>query len=162
MILTAVLFAASLSDPQPVDIMSEAFSAETRGRYMAYVNCFARGTYDRRSGAGSPEDHMKQAKASCRAEHESLVEGIVKDLEGSSDSATATASAHAFIDEMDSRAVIGPPAPAALAQLPVERMVGAWRLGGGALAVHMTVRYESDGSMVGILNPPREFTAKGL
>lgn len=162
MILKAIIFAGSLSHPEPIDIMNEPYSAETMRQYVDYVNCFARGVHDRRSNAGSPEAHMREAKAGCRTEYDSLVASMVRDSEGVSDATPTAARARAFLDEMDARAVIGPPAPAALAQLPVERLVGNWRLGGGPLAVHMTVRFEGDGSLVGILDPPQEYRADGL
>jgi hypothetical protein len=162
MILTAIIVAGGLAHSEPINIMNEPYSAETLRQYEAYVNCFARGVFDRRSNAGSPEAHMREAKAACRTEYDGLVASMVRDSEGVSDATSATATARAFLDEMDARAVIGPPAPAALAQLPVERLVGSWRLGRGPLAVHMTVRFEGDGSLVGILNPPREYTANGL
>ena len=60
---------------------------------------------------------------------------------------------------MDARAVVGPPAPAKLAQLPVSHLVGEWRLGGGAMAVVMTVHFTDDGSLVGTLDSDFEFAA---
>lgn len=162
MILTVIILAGGLSQAEPIDIMSDPYSPETMRQYEAYVVCFARGVHDRRSDAGSPVAHMREAKAGCRTQYDSLVASMVRDLGGVLDAASAAARARAFLDEMDARAVIGPPAPAALAQLPVERLTGSWRLGRGSLAVQMTVRFEGDGSLVGILNPPRDYSANGL
>ena len=162
MILTSIFFAGSLLQPEPIDFTGESSSAETRRQYFAYANCFVRGALARRSNPGTPEAHMREAKAGCRTEYDGLVASIVRDLAGESDADSAAARARAALDEMDARAVIGPPAPAALARLPVERLVGSWRLGRGPLAVRMSVRFETDGSLVGILNPAREFEANGL
>ena len=102
---------------------------------------------------------MRQAKAACRGEYDSFVAGVVRDSKGSPDADSAASKARAFLDEIDAGVVIGPPAPAKLAHLPVERFVGAWRLGRGPLAVDLKVRFTESGSLVGIfetaLNPHR-------
>lgn len=162
MILAAFLLAGSLSHPEPVDIMGGSYSMETVRRYHSYVICFVRGAQDRRSDAGSPEANMQAAKAACRTQYDSFVAGVVKDSAGVSDAASAAAGARALLDAMDARVVIGPPPPAQLAQLPVAAMVGAWRLGGGPLAVDMNIRFDADGSLVGTLTPPQDYTAEGL
>ena len=162
MLLAATFLAWGLSQSGPIDIMGGPYSAETRRQYEAYIYCFAGGAYDRRSDTGSPEANMRAAKAACRTEYDRFVASVVRDSEGRADAVTAAAEARALLDEMDARAVVGPPPPAQLAQLPVVRLVGTWRLGRGPLAVRMTVRFEDDGSLVGILNPPQQFTANGL
>lgn len=160
MILTAIILAGGLSFAQPSTVLGDGVSRETWRRYEAYITCFARGVDARRSNPASPEANMREAKAGCRADYDALVASMVTDAGG--DPAAAAARARAFLDEMDARAVAGPPAPPALAQLPVERLVGSWRMGSGALAVRMIVRFESDGSIVGILSPAQSFTANGL
>ncbi|MEP7007998.1 MAG: hypothetical protein ABI810_18600 [Sphingomonas bacterium] len=160
MVLAALLFAQLLSQSQPFDIFDERYSVETKKRFETYLLCFAKGAYDRRSGAGSPEAHMKDAKAACRNEYDNAVAAVVKDLEGSSDATSAAIKARSFLDKMDAGAIIGPPAPPRLAQLPVEQLVGEWRNGnGGPLAIDMSVHFTDDGSLVGILKPGAESAA---
>lgn len=160
--LMAIVLAGAVFQTGPIDLMSEPYSAETRSQAETYANCFLRGAYERRSATGSPEAHMREAKAACRTEYERLLASMIRDSAGVSDAATTVDRARAFLDAMDPRAVIDPPAPAALARLPVARLVGAWRLGRGPLSVQMIVRFDEDGSLVGRLSPPLEHTANGL
>jgi hypothetical protein len=162
MILAALLMLGGISQAPAIDILDDAYSVETKKRYEEYVRCFATAAYDRRQAAGSPEAHMREAKAACRREYDSFVAGVVKDLATSSDATSAAIRARAFLDEMDARAVMGPPAPAKLAQLPVERLIGVWRMGGGPLAVDMNVRFADDGSLVGTLKSDFKLEADGL
>jgi hypothetical protein len=152
MFLAALLLSA-LSRGDPIDPFSESYSTETKKHYEAYLICFAKGAYDRRLSPGSAEAHMREAKAACRKEYDAFVDGVVKDLKGSSDATTAAAKARSFLDEMDARAIVGPPAPTKLAQLPVEQFIGSWRMGNGPLTVDMNVQSSDDGSMVGTLTP---------
>src|SRR5579862_3435064 len=139
MVLAALLLAA-VSQSEPINLFDESLSVQTKQQYEAYLLCFAYGVYDRRRNAGSPEAHIREAKAACRKDYDGFVAGVVKDSRGSPDSGSAAARARSFLDEMDARAVIGPPAPAKLANLPVEQFVGHWRVGGGPLALDMDVR----------------------
>ncbi|MEO8373874.1 MAG: hypothetical protein ABI471_01525 [Sphingomonas bacterium] len=157
MVPAALLFAQLLAQPQPLDIFDARYSVETKKQVERYMLCFVKGAYDRRRDTGSPEAHMKEAKAACRNEYDSAVAGVVKDLEGSSDASSAAIKARSFLDKMDAGAIIGPPAPARLAQLPVEQLVGEWRNGnGGPLAIDMSVHFTDDGSLVGVLKPGSE------
>jgi len=162
MILATLLLAEIVSQSQPLNIFEERYSAESKNRYEAYVMCFARGAYDRRQDAGSPEAHMKAAQAVCGKEYDSFVESVVKDSESSSDAASAAVKARSLLDAMDARALIGPPAPTVLAQLPVERLTGDWRLGSGPLAIDMRVSFREDGSLFGILKSDFDKWAGGL
>lgn len=162
MILAVFLLAQSLSQSPPIDIIGGTYSVDTKERYEAYLLCFAKGAYDRRQSAGSPEAHMREAKAACRKEYDSFVASVVKDSEGSSDATSAAIKARSFLDAMDAGAIIGPPAPAKLAHLPVERLVGAWAMGRGPLAVDMNVQFADDGSLVGILSSGFESAVKEL
>lgn len=160
MFLAALLLSA-LPQSDPIDPLSESYSIETKKHYEAYLVCFAKGAYDRRLSPGSAEAHMREAKAACSKEYGTFVDGVVKDLKGSSDATTAAAKARSFLDEMDARAIVGPPAPAKLAQLPVAQFIGDWRMGNGPLAVDMRVQFSDDGSIVGTLTPG-SFLAGGL
>ena len=152
MFLAALLLSA-LAQGDPIDLLSGPYSIETKKHYEAYLICFAKGSYDRRLSPGSSEAHMREAKAACRKEYDAFVDRVVKDLKGSSDATTAAAKARAFLDEMDAAAIVGPPAPAKLAQLPVEKFIGDWQMGNGPSAVDMNVQFSDDGSMVGTLTP---------
>jgi len=160
MVPAAFLFAQLLSSSQSLDMIDERYSVETKKRIATYMLCFVKGAYDRRRDTGSPEAHMKDAKAACRNAYDSVVAGVVKDSEGSSDATSAAIKARSFLDKMDAGAIIGPPAPVRLAQLPVEQLVGEWRNGnGGPLAIEMSVHFTDDGSLVGVLKPGFESAA---
>lgn len=162
MIFALLLLAQAPSQSQLIDILSDRYSVQTKERFEAYVLCFAKGAYDRRRAEGSSEAQMRETKAACRAEYDSFVAGVVKDSEGSSDAASATMNAHALLDRLDDPVLFGPPPPANLAKLPVERLIGDWRLGGGPLAIDMKIQFADDGSLAAILKPDTETTARGL
>ena len=153
-----------LAQPQPpLDILDESYSLETKKGVERYMLCFVKGAYDRRRGAGSPEAHMKEAKAACRNEYDSAATALAKDLKGSSDATSAATKARSLLDRMDAGAIIGPPAPVRLSQLPVEQLVGEWRNGnGGPLDINMSVHFTDDGSLVGVLKPGYEDAAGAL
>jgi hypothetical protein len=162
MILAAFLLAQSQAPA--IDILGARSSVQTRKHYEAYVLCFAREAYNRRKSAGSAEAHVREAKAACRKEYDSVIEGVVKDSAGTPDAASAAINTRLVLDEMDVRIlpVMGPPAPARLKNLPVEQLVGRWRSGGGQLGAEMDVHFTEDGALVGILTSDPDSLQAGL
>ncbi|WP_183955159.1 hypothetical protein [Sphingobium fontiphilum] len=98
---------------------------------------------------------MIDAKAACQAEYDAALAAIINDADKNDERAPVVAHARARLDEADIRILemLVPTPPTRLAQLPIRGMVGDWRLGGGALAVRMTVRYTDKPSIVGTLEP---------
>ncbi|MGV3769001.1 MAG: hypothetical protein ACO1NM_03105 [Sphingobium phenoxybenzoativorans] len=162
MILAALLLVQALSQSPPLNIFDERYSTETKKQYEAYTLCLAKEAYDRRQDAGSPEQHVEAAKAACQKEYALFVERVVEDSKDSPDATSAATDARFLLDRLDARVITSPPAPTKLAQLPVEKLIGDWRLGNGSLAVDMTIRFTEDGAMVGTLKSDFEEWAGGL
>jgi|GWRWMinimDraft_5_1066013.scaffolds.fasta_scaffold19728_2 hypothetical protein len=162
MILAVFLLAQELSPSQPIDILSDRYSEQTRERLDAYTQCFIKRAFDHHRVASSPEGQLKDAAAACRAEYDSFVASVVKDSESSSDAASASVNARAFLDRFLTTAFSGPPPPANLAKLPVYGLIGEWRMGRGPLAIIMNIQFTDDGSLGAILKPDDAIAARGL
>ncbi len=162
MLLATFLMVQAPLQPESFDAFDDRYSAETQKAMMQWITCTGTGVHERNEQAPFTGKDAEEVKAECQIEYDIFVENVVTDLKPSTDEATATQIARSFLDRVDPRAIFTPKAPLQLAELPVSKLVGNWRLGNGPLATDMSVKFSADGALVGTISSEFKSTADGL